>query len=138
MRFVDSNVFIYAILKPKRKLTKQEEELKDKAKRIYQRIIEKEEVVISVVHLSEIANILEDAANLTYSINFIEEVYKTRNIHVEGVTEEEYLSASLEAKNNNVSINDMLAYLIMSRKGIKEIFSFDKHFNNLNVTRIDE
>ncbi|MBS7252095.1 MAG: type II toxin-antitoxin system VapC family toxin [Candidatus Freyarchaeota archaeon] len=138
MRFVDSNVFLYAILKPKRKLTKQEEELKDKAKRIYQRIIDREEVILSVVHLSEIANVLEDVANLASSINFIEEVYKTRNIHVEGVTKEEYLSAVLEAKNGNVSINDMLAYLIMARKGIKEIFSFDKHFDNLNVIRIEE
>lgn len=45
MRFVDSNVFVYAIFKPKRKLTKEEEEIKNKAKKIYQRIIKSEEVI---------------------------------------------------------------------------------------------
>ncbi|WXG41745.1 MAG: type II toxin-antitoxin system VapC family toxin [Candidatus Freyarchaeum deiterrae] len=138
MRFVDSNVFIYAILKPKRNLTEEEKELKNKAKGIYQRIVENEEVVTSVVHLSEVANILEDAANLTLSVNFIEEVYKTKNIQIEGVTKEDYISATLEAKNKKISINDMLAYLIMLRKGIKEIFSFDKHFDNLKVIRIED
>nr|MDO8081116.1 type II toxin-antitoxin system VapC family toxin [Candidatus Freyarchaeota archaeon] len=138
MRFVDSNVFVYAILKPKRKLTKEEEELKNKAKMIYQRIVKNEEVVTSVVHLSEVANILEDAANLTYSINFIEEVYKTKNIQIEGVTKEDYFSATLEAKNKNISINDMLAYLIMLRRGIEEIFSFDRHFDNLKVVRLED
>ncbi|MEM3586841.1 MAG: type II toxin-antitoxin system VapC family toxin [Candidatus Jordarchaeaceae archaeon] len=137
MRFVDSNVFVYAILKPRRKLTKEEEEIKNKAKGIYQRIIENEKVVTSVVHLAEVANILEDAANLAFSTSFIEEVYRTKNIQVEGVTIEDYILATLEAKNKNVSINDMLAYLIMSRRGLKEIFSFDKHFDNLNVIRIE-
>jgi hypothetical protein len=138
MRFVDSNVFIYAILKPKRKLTEDEKELKNKAKGIYQRIVENEEVVTSVIHLSEVANVLEDAANLTLSINFIEEIYKTKNILIEGVTREDYLSATIEAKNKNISINDMLAYLIMLRKGINEILSFDKHFDNLKVIRIED
>ena len=138
MKFVDSNVFIYAILKPKRKLTERMEELKNKAKRIFQRIIEGERVITSVVPLSEVANILEDTSNLAHSISFVEEIYKTRNIRVEQVTSEDYLSAVLGAKNMNVSINDMLAYLIMQRKGVKEIFSFDKHFDNLEVTRIED
>jgi predicted nucleic acid-binding protein len=138
MRFVDSNVFIYAILKPKRNLTEEEKELKNKANGIFQRIVEEEEVVTSVVHLSEVANILEDAVNLTFSINFVEEVCKTKNIQIEGVTREDYISATLEAKNKKISINDMLAYLIMLRRGIKEIFSFDKHFDNLKVVRIED
>ncbi|MHA1604575.1 MAG: type II toxin-antitoxin system VapC family toxin [Candidatus Freyarchaeota archaeon] len=138
MKFVDSNVFIYAILKPRRKLTERIEELKNKAKRIFQRIIENEKVVTSVVHLSEVANVLEDAVDLTFSISFIEEIYKTRNIQVEQVAPEDYISAALGAKNMHISINDMLAYLIMQRKGIKEVFSFDKHFDNLKVIRIDD
>ncbi|MHA1579279.1 MAG: type II toxin-antitoxin system VapC family toxin [Candidatus Freyarchaeota archaeon] len=138
MKFVDSNVFIYAILKPRRKLTERMEELKNKAKRIFQRIIENEKVVTSVVHLSEVANVLEDAVDLTFSISFIEEIYKTRNIQVEQVAPEDYISAALGAKNMHISINDMLAYLIMQRKGIKEVFSFDKHFDNLKVIRIDD
>lgn len=54
MRFIDANVFTYAILKPRRPLSDREREIKERAKRILRRVNEGEEVATTVVHLSEV------------------------------------------------------------------------------------
>ncbi len=37
-----------------------------------------------------------------------------------------------------MSVNDALAYLRMRELGIKEIYTFDRHFQNLNVMVVTE
>jgi hypothetical protein len=133
MRFIDANVFIYAVLKPKRKLNEREQEIKKASKKIFKRINEGEEVITTVVHLSEVANILEDAANLGFSLSFLRDILLKRNVRVEMVGDKDYIESVLLAEEKRVSINDALAYLLMKRKGIKEIYTFDKHFRNLDV-----
>jgi len=60
MRFLDSNIFIYALYKPNRQLTKLEIRMKDSSKRINKDVENgKESVVTTVVHLSEMVNILK-------------------------------------------------------------------------------
>ncbi|MFH7836032.1 MAG: PIN domain-containing protein, partial [Candidatus Aenigmatarchaeota archaeon] len=60
MRFLDANIFIYAYYKPKRQLSQKEKQMKDYAKKIVNDISQgKEEIVTTVVHLSEIVNILK-------------------------------------------------------------------------------
>jgi len=61
MRFLDANVFIYAYYKPKRKLNEKEKRMKEEAKNIVNRIMEGEKIVTSIVHLSEVVNILKRA-----------------------------------------------------------------------------
>ncbi len=39
----------------------------------------------------------------------------------------------LLAEEKRVSINDALAYLLMKRRRIEHIYTFDKHFQNLDV-----
>lgn len=137
MRFVDANVFLYAILKPKRQLTKEENERKIHAGKIYDRINRGEEVLISTTHLSEIANILEDFVNLPFSIDFIETLVRKKNVKIEKVAREDYVSACVHARRNQVSVNDAVAHLIMVNNNIKEIYSFDSHFDKLGAIRIE-
>lgn len=138
MKFVDSNIFIYSILKPKRKITESEREMKENAGKIFQRINEGEEVVTSTAHISEIANILEDTANLTFSISFSKELLLKPNISIEHVDQERYIAALVLAEKKGVSANDALAYEIMRERGISEIYSFDRHFDNLPIMRVVE
>jgi len=58
--FVDASVFVYAFLKPRRRLQPHEASVKDAAENIVLRINEGEEVATSVVHFSEVCNVLED------------------------------------------------------------------------------
>ena len=133
MRFIDANVFIYAVLKPKRKLNERGMEIKNAAKEIFKRVNEGEEVITTVVHLSEVANVLEDATNLSLSIPFLRDIMLKRNVIIEKVSDEDYMESVLLADEKRVSINDALAYILMRRKGIEEIYTFDKHFENLDV-----
>jgi len=137
MRFIDANVFIYAVLKPKRKLNERGMEIKNAAKEIFKRVNEGEEVITTVVHLSEVANVLEDATNLSLSIPFLRDIMLKRNVIIEKVSDEDYMESVLLADEKRVSINDALAYILMRRKGIEEIYTFDKHFENLDVRSVN-
>lgn len=133
MRFIDANVFIYAILKPKRELNEKELKIKRVSKEIFNRINEGEEVITTVVHLSEVANVLEDAANLSFAVSFLKDVLIKGNVIVEEVSDKDYMESVLLAGEKRVSINDALAYILMKRRGIEEIYTFDRHFENLDV-----
>ena len=60
MRFLDANIFIYAYYKPKKQLTEKEHQMKEHAKKIISNISKgKEDIMITVVHVSEVVNILK-------------------------------------------------------------------------------
>ena len=133
MRFIDTTVFIYAVLKPRRELNEPEQQLKSASKEIFKRVNEGEEVITTVVHVSEVANILEDAANLSFSISFVKDLLVKRNVRVEKVNDKDYMESAILAEEKRVSSNDALAYLVMKRLDVEEIYTFDKHFWNMDV-----
>jgi predicted nucleic acid-binding protein len=137
MRFIDANIFIYAVLKPKRELNEKELAIKNASKEIFKRVNEGEEVITTVVHLSEVANVLEDAANLSFAISFLKDILLKRNVTVEEVNDRDYMGSVLLADEKRVSINDALAYLLMKRKEIEELYTSDKHFENLDVMMVN-
>ena len=138
MRFVDSNVFLYAIIKPKKKPSEKIILIKDKAKKIFKRINEGEKVITTVVHLSEVANVLEDIAGIEFASEFISDVLTKENIEVVSIDGKTYLASSILAQEKNISINDALAFLVMRQRKIDEIYSFDKHFDVLPIKRKTE
>ena len=80
MRFVDSNVFLHAFLKPRRKLTQNEIRIKEEAKDIVKNIEGGEEVAMSTVHLSEIVNIVEASLGLEKSLGLLAWIITMDNI----------------------------------------------------------
>ena len=130
-RFIDSNVFVYAFVKP-RVADQKVSEMKEKAREIVSRIERGEErVVTTVVHLSEVANVVEALTNLTTSLEVVENIMDA--VEVRDVRAEDYMEALVVAKREMISVNDALAYVVMKREGIKEIYTFDKHFRKLDV-----
>jgi hypothetical protein len=138
MRFIDTNVFLYAVVKPKGKVSEKILERKERSKRILLRIENGEEVITTVVHLSEITNILEARVNLATALKFVENLLLAENLRILPVSQEDYLRALLIAKEKNVSINDALAYLKMREINVKEIYTFDDDFRNLDVIIVQE
>ncbi len=128
-RFVDANVFLYAYLKPRRALKPHEIEAKNKAKEIVQRIDRGEEVFLSASHLSEVANVLEDLMPLEQALEILEALLQKENIRIIEVSKSDYLSALEVARRRLVGLNDALAYVLMKKLGVSEIYSFDKHFD---------
>ena len=127
--FMDTNVFVYALLKTTRKLQPHETKTKEAAKIILGRINEGEKVAFSVVHFSELCNILEYYMSFEGSLELEKGLLLRRNIQICDVTQGDYLSAVATAEQNSVGLNDALAYVMMKKAGITKIYTFDKHFD---------
>jgi len=126
MRFVDSNVFVHALLKPRRGLKTHEAKIKDGAKNVLTRIEEGEEAMTTVIHVSEVANILESMMTRDGSWRILSALVSMRGLSVAGVSGDEYRSAIQASKFLGVGVNDSLAYAVMKEADVEEINSFDK------------
>ena len=137
MRFVDSNVFLHALLRPRRELTGEELRVKESAKGIIEGIEGGEAVATSTVHLSEVINIVESGLGLRRSLGLLAWAITTPNLVVYPTSLRDYEGALAVAREENVSVNDALAYRLMGEHGLDEVYSFDKHFDRLRgVTRL--
>ncbi len=137
--YVDANVFIYAFLKTKRQLQPNELKMKETAKKIVARISEGEKVTTSVVHFSEVCNILEDYLPLEEALLLEKGLLYRENILICEVTQEDYLKAVSMAEDYRVGANDALAYILMKKEDISAIYSFDKDFDVFNdIQRVTE
>ena len=82
MRFIDANVFIYAVLKPKMALPEAVLQKKTAAKEIFLRVNAGEPVTTTTVHLSEVANVLEDAAGISFAADLLSAILTKPTINV--------------------------------------------------------
>jgi len=132
MRFLDANVFIYAYYKPKKQLTQREKQMKEQAKQIISNISQgKEEVTMTVVHLSEIVNILKHGMPLDQLTKIIRGIFMLDNVKIHGVTREAYFAAAELGEDLRLEANDALAVDVMRLNDIKEIYSFDEDFDQI-------
>src|SRR5438477_4012524 len=139
MRFVDASVFVHAYLKPRRRLSQAESGIKERAKKIVTRVNSGEEVMTSVVHLAEVANILEDYMPLGEAFAVEEALLFKDTIVVAPISRENFYAALQEAKDGHIGLTDALALTSMKGSGLSEIYSFDKDFDRIGeVMRISE
>ncbi|MBS7250420.1 MAG: type II toxin-antitoxin system VapC family toxin [Candidatus Freyarchaeota archaeon] len=130
-KFLDSSVYLHAYLKVKRRLTEKELEVKQRAATILERIEAGEPVVTSVVHLSEVLNIIEARLGVQKSQHILETILSMDNISILNVSRRDYEEALGLAVRYTVSPNDALAAALCRMEKIKEVYSFDKHFENI-------
>jgi Predicted nucleic acid-binding protein, contains PIN domain len=134
LRFLDANVFIYAFYMPTRKLNadKDKKAMKDGSKRIIRRINDGiEEVTTTVVHLSEVSNILKRALPLEDVVSILITLYSLDNVKILDVTKEDYFGAMELAEETGLDPNDSLAVQVIRIKNIDEIYSFDEGFDRV-------
>lgn len=138
MKFLDANVFIYAYYKPRRQLTPKEKRMKDEAKGIISGIDQgKEEVMTTVIQISEIVNILKYGMPLEHLTNVILGLFMLDNLKMQGVSREIYFAATELGRDLKMDSNDALAVETMRLNGIKEIYSFDEDFDKIEgITRL--
>jgi predicted nucleic acid-binding protein len=138
MRFLDANVFVYAYYKPKKQLTKKEKEMKENAKSIVRSISQgKEEVTTTVVHVSEIVNILKHGMSTDQLTTTIRGLFMLDNVKIRGVTREAYFAAVELGGDLKLEANDALAVDVMKASNVKEIYSFDERFDQIEgVTKL--
>lgn len=128
-RFLDSNIFIYALYKPRRELTQKEGWMKEQAKGIIKEAsFGREEVSTTIVHISEVANILKHGMTPEELARFIISLFMLENVRIQGVTREEYFAAAELAEELKMDPNDALVVQVMKINNIREIYSFDMNF----------
>ena len=131
MKFLDANVFIYAYYKPKKQLTQKEKQMKERAKQIISNVSQGEEVTMTVVHLSEIVNILKQGMPLDQLNKIIRGIFMLDNVKIYGVTREAYFAAAELGEDLKLEANDALAVDVMRLNDIREIYSFDEDFDQI-------
>ncbi len=138
MRFLDANVFIYAYYKPKRPLSPKEAQMKEEAKRIISDVSQgREQVAMTVVHLSETVNILKHGMPKDQLNSFIRGLFMLDNLRILGVTRDAYFAAAELGDDLMLEANDALAIDVMRQNDMNEIYSFDEDFDRIEgVTRI--
>ena len=138
MRFLDANVFIYAYYKPKKQLTEKEKQMKEYAKKIISNISQgKEDIMVTVVHISEMANILKHGMPQDHLTAIISGLFMLNNVKIMSVTQEAYFAAVQLGEDLKLEANDALAVDTMRLSEVKEIYSFDEHFDQIEgITRL--
>jgi len=138
MRFLDANVFIYAYYKPKKQLTQKEKQMKEHAKKIISNVSQgKEEVITTVVHVSEVVNILKHGMPLDQLTVTVRGLFMLDNVRIMGITREAYFAATELGDDLKLEANDALAVDVMKLNDLKEIYSFDEDFDQIEgITRL--
>lgn len=114
------------------RISERQREIKRKAKDIVRAVSEgKEEVMTTVVHLSEISNILKMEMLLGELYDFLIGLYSRDNVLIADVRSSDYLMAVELMDELNMDPNDCLAVAIMRRNNIGEIYTFDKGFDEV-------
>ena len=133
MRFLDANVFIYAYYKPKKQLTQKEKQMKEHAKNIITNVSRgKEDVIITVIHVSEVVNILKHGLPADELNAIIRGLFMLDNLKIMDVARNEYFAAIELGDDLKLEANDALAVDVMRLNGVKEIYSFDEDFDQID------
>jgi predicted nucleic acid-binding protein len=135
IRYIDASVFVHAYIRPRRELRHREEEVKKRARSIVTRVNGGEPVLLSVVHFSEIANLLEDWMSLADARAIQTGLATMDAIRVLPVTRGDILEALALAAEVEVGTTDALAVVLMRREGTTEIYSFDRDFDRFEGVR---
>jgi hypothetical protein len=132
MKFLDANVFIYAYYKPKKQLSLKEKQMKEQAKKIITDVSQgREQTITTIVHVSEIVNILKHGMPPEKLTDVIRGLLMLDNITVQGVSKEAYFAANELGDDLKLEANDALAIDVMKSNNVTEIFTFDEDFDRV-------
>ena len=138
MKSLDANVFIYAYYKLRKSLSEKDKHMKEQAKKIIADVSEgKEEVIMTVIHISEVANILKHGMSREKLTEVMRGLFMLDNLKIIGVSRAQYFAAVELGDDLKLDLNDALAADVMQQNSVKEIYSFDEHFAHLDgITKL--
>ena len=132
MRFLDANVFVYAYYKPGKQLAQKERRMKEQAKRIIADVSQgREQVLMTIVHLSEVVNILKHGMPLERLTRLVRGLFMLDNVKIHGVTRDAYFAATELGDDLKLEANDALAIDVMRLNSVTEIYTFDEDFDQV-------
>ena len=128
-RFVDSNVFIYALTA--------HPNFGKTAKNILERLEQGETAVTSTLVLCEVAWVLEAMGKQGDIKPTLEKILSYKTLEVADFNEDDLLTSASNMAAENVDFNDGVNLALMMRLGISEVYSNDqKHLGNLEFLKL--
>ncbi len=128
-RFVDTNVFIYALTAHPR--------FGKTAKNILERIEKGESAITSTLVLCEVAWVLEAMGRQGDIKPTFEKILSYKTLEVADFTEDDLLIGANNMAAENIDFNDGVNLALMMRLGVSEVYSNDqKHFGKLDFLKI--
>jgi predicted nucleic acid-binding protein len=129
MRFVDTNVFIYALTAHPR--------FGENARRILERIEGGEAAVTSTLVLCEVAWVLEGMGRQGDIKSTLEKIFSYKSLEVVKFSGDDLLMGANNMAIHNVDFNDGVNAAIMMRLGVSEAYSNDnKHLGRLGFLKL--
>jgi len=128
-RFVDTNIFIYALTAhPLFGKT---------AKNILERIENAESAITSTLVLCEVAWVLEAMGRQGDISPSLEKIMSYKSLKIVSFDEDDLLIGTNEMKTENLDFNDGVNLALMMRLGINEVYSNDqKHFGKVDFLKL--
>ena len=128
-RFVDTNIFIYALTAhPLFGKT---------AKNILERIENAESAITSTLVLCEVAWVLEAMGRQGDISPSLEKIMSYKSLKIVSFDEDNLLIGTNEMKTENLDFNDGVNLALMMRLGINEVYSNDqKHFGKVDFLKL--
>jgi predicted nucleic acid-binding protein len=96
------------------------------------RINRGERVGLTVVQLVEIANVLEIYMPMEAAYHVEKFLLYAPHVEIHQVDRETCIEAFKIAEERKVGLSDAIAYIVMLREGVREIYSFDVDFDRLD------
>jgi len=128
-RFVDTNIFIYALTAhPKFGKT---------AKNILERIENGEEAVTSTLVLCEVAWVLEAMGRQSSIKPTLEKIMSYPTLKVVDISQDDLLLGATNMNTEKIDFNDGVNLALMMRTGISEVYSNDqKHLGKISFLKL--
>lgn len=128
-RFVDTNVFIYALTAHPL--------FGETAKNILERIQDEESAITSTLVLCEISWVLEAMGRQGDIKHSLEKIMSYKSLKIVVVSEDDLLVGAKNMKAENLDFNDGVNLALMMRLGINEVYSNDrKHFGKVDAVKM--
>jgi len=132
MKFIDTNIFI-------RYLTNDVPDKADRCERIFKKAVKREENLFTTdMVIAEIVWVLESYYELP-KMEVQEKVEKILNTpHLTCANKDLILTALAVYTGKNIDFIDAYNALILRKEGIKNVYSYDKHYDRISwLTRIE-
>ncbi|MBI4451588.1 type II toxin-antitoxin system VapC family toxin [Candidatus Woesearchaeota archaeon] len=136
MKFLDTNVLVYGLLKPRRTPSRAGESIIERAAAIVKRIDAGEPVLSSTVHLSEFVNIYQSREGIQFARDAVAALLALDKMVIATVTRQHYRLALSLSEASGVNLNDCLAAVIMTEHDVSAAYTFDADFDKLGVARV--
>ena len=136
MIYIDANIFIYAFYRSdKRNLSPKTLWMKEQAKIIIKELSaiapHPPKFCISIIQLSEITNLLKSTMTQLQLQELLLGLYSNPNLEIVEVSNSDCINAIDKMKEYDLDANDLCAYIVMKRRAITQIYSFDSGFEKI-------